>query len=232
MSDLSTFRSILLPNDPVTPLQAENEKSLDPAATFAERLPLSLWGLTLGMSLDLLSHMELPESSEISRVIAADKLYASSPSEPLYDMSAPQTPHSAFPLLLAPSMTSIFPTFSYPDINLFIWMFGFRYRHLVRRWGERFKTSSSGSTTPAIPHLRRRASSAAGLPATPGAAASPHGGRVNFAGMALNQFYAAVRRALIVAVVARAVLLLGSTTAATLWLIRKLRDRRKRLHSS
>ncbi|KAK0548833.1 hypothetical protein OC845_003384 [Tilletia horrida] len=35
---------------------------------------------------------------------------------------------------LAPSMTSVFPRFSYPDVNFWIWVFGYRYRKIVRAW--------------------------------------------------------------------------------------------------
>lgn len=53
---------------------------------------------------------------------------------------------------MAPSMTSVFPRFSYPDVNLYvrhepgrgvwdadarcswIWVFGWRYRTIVRSW--------------------------------------------------------------------------------------------------
>lgn len=128
-----------------------------------------------------------------------------------YDFNAPSTP-SLFPPLLAPSMTSIFPTFSSPDINFYIFLFGARYRYLVRRWNSRLSPSPSHPTTPG------------GTVAT-----NAYGERVNFAGMALNQFYAAVRKALVVAIVLRATVLLGGTTAAILWLWRQLKKRRSRL---
>lgn len=35
---------------------------------------------------------------------------------------------------LAPSLTSVFPRFSYPDVNFWIWFFGWRYRNVVRGW--------------------------------------------------------------------------------------------------
>lgn len=33
-----------------------------------------------------------------------------------------------------PSMTSVFPRFSYPDVNFWIWVFGKRYREVIRGW--------------------------------------------------------------------------------------------------
>ena len=55
------------------------------------------------------------------------------------------------------------------------------------------------------------------------------GGRVNFSAMALNQFYAAVRKALIVAIITRAILAFGSISAATWYLVRYIKARKRRL---
>ena len=55
------------------------------------------------------------------------------------------------------------------------------------------------------------------------------GGGVNFSAMALNQFYAAVRKALIVAIITRAILAFGSISAATWYLVRYIKTRRRRL---
>lgn len=185
------------------------------------------------MSLDILSFLSLSPATEPGKTILADAAYGNGASSG-FDFSIPPTPYDSFPPLLAPSMTSIFPTFSYPDVNFFIWLFGARYRHLVARWNDR------------LSHLR---------PLTPGSLPgavnrqgalqnSPHVGRVNFAGMALNQvggdkrqfrvltdtfdqFYAAVRKALVLAILLRATVLLGSVSAAVLWLSRRLRKRAK-----
>ncbi|CAD6567565.1 MAG: hypothetical protein CYPHOPRED_001800 [Cyphobasidiales sp. Tagirdzhanova-0007] len=207
------FKCILLPNDPITSPEGSSPR-LDPVGIVSERPPLSLWGLTLGMSLDLLSHMSLPESSEIKETINADRMHGSDG----YDFGVPPTLHGHFPPLVAPSMTSIFPTFSYPDVNFFIWVFGFRYRYLMERWNERLLKPPS--------FLQRRPSAPGALG---GLGSSSHGGRVNFAGMALNHFYAAVRKALILAIVLRASLLLGGTSGAVWWLVRRLKQRKERL---
>ena len=209
----SLSRCILLPNDPITSPEGSSPR-LDPVGIVSERPPLSLWGLTLGMSLDLLSHMSLPESSEIKETINADRMHGSDG----YDFGVPPTLHGHFPPLVAPSMTSIFPTFSYPDVNFFIWVFGFRYRYLMERWNERLLKPPS--------FLQRRPSAPGALG---GLGSSSHGGRVNFAGMALNHFYAAVRKALILAIVLRASLLLGGTSGAVWWLVRRLKQRKERL---
>lgn len=177
------------------------------------------------MSLDLLSHMV---STEPTTPASQRNPTSFLPSRDQYDFSVPPTP-SAFPPLLAPSMTSIFPTFSSPDINFFIWLFGARYRYLVRIWNERLRNRRPASPTAS----RYELSSASETSRTPRrnslSGLSPHGGRVNYTGLALNQFYAAVRKALVAAVVLRATLVLGSTLAAVMWLVKRIKERRRLL---
>lgn len=209
---------MLLPNEPVGTNDLAPDHTLDPVSLASERLPLSLWGLTLGMSLDLLSHMSLPQTSDVKKMSTAGTSHHNA--NRLYDFSMPPTPHAIYPQLFAPSMTSIFPTFSYPDINFFIWIFGSRYRHLVKRWNDRISynnTKRGAPMTPASENPPRLASGSSSV------------GRVNFSAMALNQFYAAVRKALIVAIITRAVLAFGTIVAATWYLVRFTKARRRRL---
>lgn len=35
---------------------------------------------------------------------------------------------------VGPGVTAVFPRFSYPDVNFWIWVFGRRYRRVVRGW--------------------------------------------------------------------------------------------------
>jgi hypothetical protein len=98
---------------------------------------------------------------------------------------------------LAPSMTSVFPKFSYPDVNFWIWAFGWRYRAVVRGWERGLGTG------------RERG--------------------VNWSGLALGAFYSAVRRALVVAILLRALGMLSTASAIT-WLVgRRVNRRRKGL---
>ncbi|KAJ9098706.1 hypothetical protein QFC21_004354 [Naganishia friedmannii] len=76
---------------------------------------------------------------------------------------------------VGPGITSVFPRFSYPDVNFWIWVFGRRYRRVVRGW----EASVSGP-----PRAADR--------------------RINWSGAALAAFYAAVRQALVVAIIIRA----------------------------
>lgn len=65
------------------------------------REEMKLWGLSLGMTLDLLTHMVPARESAIIPPDADGDL-----------MGVP---------VLAPSLTSVFPRFSYPDVNFWIW---------------------------------------------------------------------------------------------------------------
>lgn len=83
---------------------------------------LKLWGLSLGMTLDLMSYMvpATPGSSSIS---------TSSNSGSDGRKTASPTLHLPFQVLgekmrmevVAPSLASVFPRFSYPDVNFWIW---------------------------------------------------------------------------------------------------------------
>ncbi|GAA5999577.1 NUDIX hydrolase [Rhodotorula paludigena] len=188
------FKCILLPNDPVA--AAQQMPQLAPGQHPPE---LKLWGLTLGMTLDLLSHMTLPASpADLSTypygLAALDT--------PLGGRKGPAKQAELAPF--APAEASIFPRFSYPDINFLIWLFAFRYRRLLRHPSN----ASSRPTPPATPRPK-----------------APHS-RVNWAGMSLNAYYAAVRRALVVAVLLRAVAAVGGLVAAGWWVRARLAGRK------
>ncbi|KAJ1026849.1 hypothetical protein NDA16_002146 [Ustilago loliicola] len=249
------FKCILLPNEPVA--VAENDENDEDAHMLADasnfsaekagshiarteegasgRPELRLWGLTLGMTLDLLSHMTTFHSNSSfrsggvtpssTRPSSPTRSWSSLPSvPPLQDASSSSIPSASelvsHPLTslnrllsrvrdefhlnpppashaLAPSLTSVFPRFSYPDVNFWIWFFGWRYRNVVRGW-----ESSVGT------RMERK---------------------FNWSGMALGAFYSAVRRALVVAVILRAVGMLSAGGIAG-WLVgRKVNRRRKGL---
>ncbi|EIN13664.1 hypothetical protein PUNSTDRAFT_56412 [Punctularia strigosozonata HHB-11173 SS5] len=121
---------------------------------------LKLWGLSLGMTLDLMSYMTSPSAFASALPFDADAVNVMGIS-----MGAGLAP---------PSLTSVFPRFSYPDVNFWIWMFGKRYREVIRGWEASVRTGGMNDR------------------------------RINWSGSALNTFYAAVRKALVVVIVARA----------------------------
>lgn len=77
---------------------------LRPAARRDHEL-LKLWGLSLGMTLDLLAHMTPAANTTATGALVPPD-------------AAPDG--VAIPVL-APSLTSVLPRFSYPDVNFWIW---------------------------------------------------------------------------------------------------------------
>lgn len=82
---------------------------------------LKLWGLSLGMTLDLVSHMAPPASNS-----ARSRKNSASSCTSLTSANGMQIPFQAMHEQLrmevvAPSLASMFPRFSYPDVNFWIW---------------------------------------------------------------------------------------------------------------
>ncbi|CAL1696237.1 unnamed protein product [Somion occarium] len=80
---------------------------------------LKLWGLSLGMTLDLLAHMTPPPPATpegTSGMTMSGRGTFVPPDAQTESMGVP---------VMAPSLTSVFPRFSYPDVNFWIWS-GFR----------------------------------------------------------------------------------------------------------
>ncbi|RXK39122.1 hypothetical protein M231_03627 [Tremella mesenterica] len=207
---------------------------------------LRLWGLTLGMTLDLVAH--LPTASPSPLIVSASKGRSRSSSQsgsnplPKYDPRTPVTVTSSYDdhwggaaKMLAdekpaatpkdesmvgvkgfrgrrrygvgPGVTAVFPRFEYPDVNFWIWsvvssllpmielrfrVFGRRYRQVVRRW----EASVRGQVRPADK-------------------------RMNWSGAALATFYTAVRQALVVAILLRALATGLGIAAIGWWVMRR-----------
>ncbi|KAF8499465.1 hypothetical protein JB92DRAFT_2981477 [Gautieria morchelliformis] len=143
----------------------QEPKRQEQDSTIRRPRELKLWGLTLGMTLDLLVCMHAPLVRDNSDGVMG--------------------------LASAPSMTSVFPRFSYPDVNFWIWVFGKRYRDVVRGWEASVVSGGSNDK------------------------------RINWAGTALNAFYAAVRKALVVVIVLRAIGILFGMGIGVWWLLRR-----------
>lgn len=122
------FPAIVLP--PTSPTVAKNEKGEKSESSklrdgLAEKgIPtrslaqLKLWGLSLGMTLDLMSYMILSPPTEPTR----DGTESPTASSPLSQVM--QLPYHAEDFRMeyvAPSLASVFPRFSYPDVNFWIW---------------------------------------------------------------------------------------------------------------
>ncbi|KAI6134049.1 hypothetical protein EV401DRAFT_2172612 [Pisolithus croceorrhizus] len=125
---------------------------------------LKLWGLSLGMTLDLLAKMVSDTESATGYPSATLQL-------PFHPVGGEGMRIDA----VAPSLASVFPRFSYPDVNFWIWVFGKRYREVIRSWESSMREGGANDK------------------------------RLNWAGTALSNFYAAVRKALLVVLVLRAI---------------------------
>jgi hypothetical protein len=175
------FPAITLPAQPVPP---PSEKRIDPedgvvpeksrfgrGRTRSHDQTLKLWGLSLGMTLDLVTAMvgpgplALPDEDDVMGLNAIGTLR-----------------------VVPPSLTSVFPRFSYPDVNFWIWVFGKRYREVVRGWEVSVRSGGTNDR------------------------------RINWTGSALNTFYAAVRKALVIVFVARALGILFGLAFSGWWL--------------
>ncbi|KII93710.1 hypothetical protein PLICRDRAFT_35931 [Plicaturopsis crispa FD-325 SS-3] len=141
---------------------------------------LKLWGLSLGMTLDLMSFMVPPGSSSSSHASSAFSTALQLPFNPVAGGMRME--------VVAPSLASVFPRFSYPDVNFWIWVFGKRYREVVRGWEASVRAGGTNDR------------------------------RINWSGSALNTFYAAIRKALVVVIVARALGLLFGLAFAGWWM--------------
>jgi 8-oxo-dGTP pyrophosphatase MutT (NUDIX family) len=80
---------------------------------------LKLWGLSLGMTLDLMSYMVLPESSRDT--MPPKEEGNNSPLSPYMQLPYQDVVEDFRVEYVAPSLASVFPKFSYPDVNFWIW---------------------------------------------------------------------------------------------------------------
>ncbi|KAG2023597.1 hypothetical protein CC2G_001231 [Coprinopsis cinerea AmutBmut pab1-1] len=181
------FPAILLDPSPAS----FGEKGLNGHASSRRLQQLKLWGLSLGMTLDLMSYMILPAPSSLGGSRTPRRSGSSTPSTPLSEVM--QLPYQEtvqdFNLeYVAPSLASVFPRFSYPDVNFWIWVFGKRYREVIRGWEASVRVGGTNDR------------------------------RINWSGTALSTFYAAIRKALIVVIVARALGILFGLGFATWWI--------------
>jgi len=143
-----------------------------------------VWGLTLGMTLDLIAFM-YPKTSDLP---------PGDPSSDEFDEIGGAA--------MMPSMASVFPRFSIPDVNFWIWVFGRRYRAVLKAW------EASVIRSRMLINARN------------GAAAPDR--RINWSGQALSTFYGAVRKALVVVIVGRSIGILITLGLSGWWVLKRL----------
>ena len=93
--------------------------SLYSRANSAEQQALKLWGLSLGMTLDLLSYMSPTPGVPLTpwdsdKLMGVEDVIGDDRDEKGNKIDARR-------INAPPSLTSVFPRFSYPDVNFWIW---------------------------------------------------------------------------------------------------------------
>ena len=94
--------------------------SLYPYAKSAETQDLKLWGLSLGMTLDLLSYMSPSPGVRLTPWDSDELMGVEGVLEEDWDERS-KLKSVKGRINAPPSLTSVFPRFSYPDVNFWIW---------------------------------------------------------------------------------------------------------------
>lgn len=122
------FPAILLDTSSSSPLTDSKsakkhdilEKGISPSPQPPQNL--KLWGLSLGMMLDLMSYMVYPSpASKFSNGNVDNIPIPSSPLSPVKQLPYQTDVEGLRVDVVAPSLGSVFPRFSYPDVNFWIW---------------------------------------------------------------------------------------------------------------
>ncbi|CED83272.1 ATP-dependent RNA helicase pitchoune [Phaffia rhodozyma] len=155
---------------------------------------LRLWGLTLGMTLEFLSFLipsssltppDSPAFSPTLKTLPLPFTVISSFEDPKSGIERQDIRPESYPVNkrnekqlnsrvrgLNPGLSAVLPRFSFLDVGFFVWVFGRRYRTIVRAWEDSLDRPA-GQTNK----------------------------RTNWSGAALSAFYSSVRKALICAII-------------------------------
>jgi hypothetical protein len=143
--------------------------SLYSSVANAEAEDLKLWGLSLGMTLDLLSYMSPSPGVPLTPWDSDELMGVEGVLEEDWDE---RSKHNRVKgrINAPPSLTSVFPRFSYPDVNFWIWyaychsgpiilfqlhsdhcacpcrVFGKRYRQVIRSWEASLRVGGTNDT--------------------------------------------------------------------------------------
>jgi hypothetical protein len=115
---------ILQPSQPSSAVDPQSSKKHDilekgiPSQPSVQYNQLKLWGLSLGMTLDLMSYMILPSPSVEDRHRLLDSATSLSQVMQIPYQHVAEDFRMEY---IAPSLASVFPRFSYPDVNFWIW---------------------------------------------------------------------------------------------------------------
>lgn len=179
----------------------DEKRAFVETGTFSKMRPrrkyqeLKLWGLSLGMTLDLLVFMTPPADTNV--LVPPDAEIVGLP-------------------ILAPSLTSVFPRFSYPDVNFWIWCVSLLKYSIGDVVLNGYCGPGSLASATARSYADGRQACAQAVRTTDGQHLVPiytpcfvltqmDAYRINWTGSALSTFYTAVRKALVVVIVVRAI---------------------------
>jgi len=118
---LDTSPSSSSPTDPKSAKKHDIlEKGIPPSPQPPQNL--KLWGLSLGMVLDLMSYMTFPSpSSGLDNGKTDGNVMLNTPLSPIMQLPYQTDVEGLRVDVVAPSLGSVFPRFSYPDVNFWIW---------------------------------------------------------------------------------------------------------------
>lgn len=186
---------------------------------------LKLWGLSLGMMLDLMSYMIFPPpSSKFSSTNTRDG--TSSPLSPVMQLPYQTDGEGLRMDVVAPSLASVFPRFSYPDVNFWIWYVTcfYPYRFKILPACPDFEGSSENATVKWSVGGKQVYEQEEQMIAGRSSVLCnkwvylTRMFSINWSGSALSTFYAAIRKALVVVIVARALGIIFGVAFAGWWI--------------
>jgi hypothetical protein len=121
LNEKSLRRSLQAEAGTLNPALHPASASLYPRVNNAEPQALKLWGLSLGMTLDLLSYMSPTPGVPLTPWDSDKLMGVEDVIEDDWDEKGNNKRGVRGKINAPPSLTSVFPRFSYPDVNFWIW---------------------------------------------------------------------------------------------------------------
>ena len=121
LNEKSLRRSLQAEAGTLNPALHPASASLYPRVNNAEPQALKLWGLSLGMTLDLLSYMSPTPGVPLTPWDSDKLMGVEDVIEDDWDEKGDNKRGVRGKINAPPSLTSVFPRFSYPDVNFWIW---------------------------------------------------------------------------------------------------------------
>ncbi|KAK1926197.1 hypothetical protein DB88DRAFT_481029 [Papiliotrema laurentii] len=189
-----------LPADTPAPLSTAASKSSSPTRQFGPRTPVTVTSSFDAQWDAAQRELAAGRGGSVSPILTSDPLPETKGSE-AGSVASRTNGHGLKTAVkgmkgrrrrgVGPNLKSVFPTFSHVDVDFWIWVFGRRYRQVLKGW----EASLQGPDRSADR-------------------------RMNWSGAALSTFYSAVRHAIVVAIILRLLAMIGGVGVAG-WLFWK-----------